>query len=111
VNLLKTRSVVLLSIILASSAVFGQVTAKNDPDRAKTTTGTSKAPPASVDSIQGDLREALSVIQDNYIGGKTLDNNEVFKSSMESMLNTLDPHSRYFDAKENEEFQTEQRSQ
>ncbi|MBK8303313.1 MAG: S41 family peptidase [Chloracidobacterium sp.] len=37
--------------------------------------------------------------------------NTVFKSSIDGMLHTLDPHSNYFDAKEFEEFMTEQRSQ
>ena len=65
----------------------------------------------SSEKIEQDMAEALTIIEDNYVGGKTLDYNELFKSSIESMLHTLDPHSNYFDAKEFEEFRTEQSAQ
>jgi carboxyl-terminal processing protease len=61
--------------------------------------------------IEQDMAEALTVIQDNYVNGTKLDYNEVFKSTIETMLHALDPHSSYFDAKESEEFRTEQRSE
>ena len=65
----------------------------------------------TTETIEQDMAEALTVIQDNYVGGKNLDYNELFKSSIESMLHVLDPHSNYFDAKDFEEFRTEQASQ
>ncbi len=74
-----------------------------------TTSKTGKSPSAEL--IQKDLTEAFSVIEKNYGGTKKLDYNEVFKSSIEGMLHTLDPHSNYFDAKEFEQFKTDQRSQ
>lgn len=55
------------------------------------------------------MQEALKIIEQNYAGEK-LDYNEVFKSSIIGMLKTLDPHSNYFDRKEFEEFNAEQRS-
>ncbi|CAN5752542.1 S41 family peptidase [soil metagenome] len=61
--------------------------------------------------IRTDLGEALSVIQSNYIDGKKLDYNSVFKSSINGMLNVLDPHSTYFDPVEYASFRTEQRSE
>ncbi|MFN2510996.1 MAG: S41 family peptidase [Pyrinomonadaceae bacterium] len=61
--------------------------------------------------IKSDLGEALSVIQANYIDGKKLDYNSVFKSSINGMLNVLDPHSTYFDPVEYASFRTEQRSE
>ncbi len=63
------------------------------------------------EKIEQDMSEALTIIQDNYVDGKTLDYNALFKSSIETMLHTLDPHSNYFDAKEFEEFRTEQSAQ
>jgi carboxyl-terminal processing protease len=57
------------------------------------------------------MSEALSVIQQNYVDGKKLDYNDLFKSSIDGMLHALDPHSNYFDAKEFEQFRTEQQSQ
>jgi carboxyl-terminal processing protease len=60
--------------------------------------------------IQSDIREALSIIENNHVGGKRLDYNEIFKSSIDSALHALDPHSNYFDAKEFEQFNTDQSS-
>ena len=64
----------------------------------------------TTDNIGADVAEALTLIQDNHVSGKKLDYNELFKSSITSMLHTLDPHSNYFDAKEFEQFRTEQSS-
>ncbi len=104
----------LFTILFLSSFSFGQTggtTARIDP-----VTGQIAAPkaaeakPATVESIQTEIREALSVIEQNYGGTKAIDYNEVFKSSIDTMLHTLDPHSNYFDAKEFEEFKTDQSS-
>jgi C-terminal processing protease CtpA/Prc len=65
----------------------------------------------SADIVKSDMAEALSVIEDNYVGGKSLNYNDLFKTSIDSMLHTLDPHSNYFDSKEFEQFKTEQSSQ
>jgi carboxyl-terminal processing protease len=62
------------------------------------------------EQIERDMSEALTLVQDNYVGGKNLNYNELFKSSIEGMLHTLDPHSNFFDAKEAEEFRTDQNS-
>ena len=61
--------------------------------------------------VKNDLSEALSVIQDNYIDGKKLEYNTIFKSSISGMLNALDPHSTYLDAADFAAFKTEQRSE
>ncbi|HEX7773017.1 MAG TPA: S41 family peptidase, partial [Pyrinomonadaceae bacterium] len=61
--------------------------------------------------IKSDLAEALSVIQSNHIDGRKLNYNDVFKSSISSMLSVLDPHSTYLDAAEFAAFRTEQRSE
>jgi carboxyl-terminal processing protease len=60
--------------------------------------------------IENDLSEALSVIEANHVSGKSLNYNDIFKNSIDSMLHTLDPHSNYFDAKEFEQFRTDQSS-
>lgn len=69
------------------------------------------AKPATAEDIEQDVSEALTIIQDNYIDGTKLDYNNVFKSSITGMLHSLDPHSNYFDAKEWDEFRTDQRSE
>ncbi len=75
------------------------------------TTPTGAKAPVTPNVVKGDLGEALSVIQANHIDGKKLDYNSVFKSSINGMLNVLDPHSTYFDPIEYASFKTEQRSE
>ncbi|MCC6330092.1 MAG: S41 family peptidase [Acidobacteria bacterium] len=103
----------LLSVVLAlfiSSTVFGQGqgVSKNIPSASVTSSNTGKA--VTAENIERDVAEALSVIETNHVVGKKIDYNEIFKSSIDGMLHTLDPHSNYFDAKEFEQFKTDQSS-
>jgi carboxyl-terminal processing protease len=61
--------------------------------------------------VEQDFAEALTVIQENYVDGKKLDYNSVFKSSIIGMLRSLDPHSNYYDREEFDELKTDQRSE
>lgn len=61
--------------------------------------------------IERDFEEALGLIESNYVGGKKLDYNSVFKSAVIGMLRSLDPHSNYYDREEFEELKTDQRSE
>lgn len=61
--------------------------------------------------IEKDFDEAVRVIQENYVEGKKLDYNAVFKSSIIGMLRSLDPHSNYYDREEYDELKTDQRSE
>ena len=81
------------------------------PDRSTPAVTTSGKTAPSGAAIKSDLSEALSVIQQNYIDGRKLDYNSVFKSSISGMLSVLDPHSTYFDPIEYASFRTEQRSE
>jgi carboxyl-terminal processing protease len=81
------------------------------PERAATANPSSGKAATSAPLIKSDLAEALQVIQTNYIDGKKLDYNAVFKSSISGMLSVLDPHSTYFDPVEYASFRTEQRSE
>lgn len=63
-----------------------------------------------VEDIELDIAEALSLIETNHVKGKNLDYNDLFKTSIDTMLHTLDPHSNYFDANEAEQFRTDQSS-
>lgn len=92
----------------ASGLVQGQSVSKavtkagsSNPTAKKTVT---------VENIEQDVAEALSVVQASHVRGGNLDYNEVFKSSIDGMLHSLDPHSNYFDAKEFEQFRTDQSS-
>ena len=95
-----------LFLFTAGFAQNPRSVAKNDTDRTK-----SAAKVVTTDTIEKDISESLSVIESNYVGGKTLNYNDVVKTSIDSMLHTLDPHSNYFDAKEYEQFRTDQSSQ
>src|SRR6266496_2360009 len=81
------------------------------PERVATTSAPSSRTPVTSSVVKGDIAEALSVIQSNYIDGKKLDYNNIFKSSINGMLSVLDPHSTYFDPIEYASFKTEQRSE
>lgn len=78
---------------------------------ASTGAPSTSRPRATTATVRTDLSEALSVIENNYIDGRKLDYNSVFKSSISGMLNSLDPHSAYFDPIEYASFKTEQRSE
>lgn len=73
--------------------------------------GTRANPSAAIPLIERDVDEALGLIQGNYVEGKKLDYNSVFKSSIIGMLRSLDPHSNYYDRDEFEELKTDQRSE
>ncbi len=104
-------SAALLTIALSASGILGQSTAKIDPKTSKDSAVTGKTGKAVTDEmIEQDMAEALSVIESNHFEGSGLNYNDLFKSSIDSMLHTLDPHSNYFDAKEFEQFRTDQSS-
>ncbi len=83
----------------------------NTPERSASTNGTGGKASPTAPAIKSDLSEALAVIQTNHIDGRKLDYNNIFKSSISSMLSVLDPHSTYFDPIEFAAFRTEQRSE
>ena len=66
---------------------------------------------AQTAAVQRDFDEALKVIQEQYVDGRKLNYNDVFKSSIIGMLRSLDPHSNYYDREEFDELKTEQRSE
>lgn len=62
-------------------------------------------------AVQRDFDEALRLVQEQYIDGRKLNYNDVFKSSIIGMLRSLDPHSNYYDREEFDELKTDQRSE
>ncbi len=81
------------------------------PQSDETHSVTKKDGPVTPVNIKADMIEALSVIENAHINGKDINYNELFKETIDTMLHTLDPHSNYFDAKDNEQFRTEQNSE
>ncbi|MEO8073533.1 MAG: S41 family peptidase [Acidobacteriota bacterium] len=103
----------LLLTILLVSGVFAQneTASKISPKTSNEVKTTKSIKPVTTENIEKDVAEALTLIEDNYVGGKKLDYNDLFKTAIDNMLHTLDPHSNYFDAKEFEQFRTDQSSQ
>ena len=114
---MKLRSTLFSSFLLSvflSSGVFAQnqTISRVNPKADKEAAAANK--PAKVvtgENIEQDVAQALTMIEQNHVNGKKLDYNDLFKSTIDTMLHTLDPHSNYFDAKEFEQFRTDQSSQ
>lgn len=110
-----SSGILFLAIALSLPAIlFAQQnrSARRTSDRPAPSTAAPNTKPATTSAVvKSDLNEALSVVQSNYIDGKKLDYNSIFKSSINGMLNVLDPHSTYFDPVEYASFRTEQRSE
>ena len=113
-----TRVAMLFVLALSLSAnIYSQQTgsARRQPTSPEgSTSANAKASSSSRVNgavVKSDLNEALSVIQNNYIDGKKLDYNSIFKASINGMLNVLDPHSTYLDTGDFAAFKTEQRSE
>ena len=70
-----------------------------------------REPTAATAAVERDFDEALKLVQEQYIDGKKLNYNDVFKSSIIGMLRSLDPHSNYYDREEFDELKTDQRSE
>lgn len=103
----------ILAILLAIAGYTQNPSASSKltaPDQKAASVLAKSGKDASTEEIEKDMAEALSVIESHYVGGKKLDYNDIVKASIDSMLHTLDPHSNYFDAKEFEQFRTDQSS-
>ena len=106
----KLLTLVLLVVsLIAPSFVFAQRPGVFDGRPAGRRPRPSSDPKLA--SIQRDFDEALKLVQEQYVDGKKLSYNDVFKSSIIGMLRSLDPHSNYYDREEFEELKTDQRSE
>jgi len=91
-------AIVLVALGSVAGGMFGRM-----PTR--TAAGSSVSP----ERVESDYREALKVIDDNYVG--PVDHEKTTDSSMQAMLWTLDPHSSFFSAEELKKLDEEQSSQ
>ncbi|MFN6964845.1 MAG: S41 family peptidase [Pyrinomonadaceae bacterium] len=115
------RSTLVRLFVLAAAIQFGisvQAQDKSPSGRRQPEAPTSQAPAATAarpaataaEDVESDVAEALAVIERNHVSGSKLNYNELFKTAIDTMLHSLDPHSNYFDAKEFEQFRTDQSS-
>ena len=97
----------LLPVVFAQSTSVSKLDVKPD-DRAADNPKTERK--IKIENVEQDVAEALSLIEEHHFSGEEPDYNALFKSAIDTMLHTLDPHSNYFDPKEFREFQTSQNS-
>lgn len=98
---MKGKFVVFTIVIVVLGAVAGGIFG-----RLSTTSADSAV---TAGRIVADYREALDVIDKNYVG--PVDHEQVSDSSIQSMLFTLDPHSSFFTRDEYRKLTEEQASQ
>ena len=72
-------------------------------------TRTAAGSAVTAERVESDYREALKVIDDNYVN--SVDHEKTTDSSMQAMLWTLDPHSSFFSAEDLKKLDQEQASQ
>lgn len=70
-----------------------------------------RVPPYGSTQASSDYREALELIVSNHVDGGSADIPRLTKSAIGSMLQTLDPHSNYFDPFEFSELLSDQHSE
>ncbi len=73
--------------------------------------GRARSADEATAEVEKDFAEALTIVQENYVGGNKLDYNATFKQAIIGMLRSLDPHSNYYDPQEFDELRTDQRSE
>lgn len=97
----KKFGIIAILIILAGAIIgglFGKFTSTTSADNALTS-----------EKVVGDYRQALEVIDENYVGEP--DHEKISESSIQGMLWTLDPHSSFFTRDEFRKLAEEQQSQ
>ncbi len=112
--MVKIKSVFALLLISVfflnvSSSVSAQSVGAKNISGNPTAAASAKRPVAGED-IERDVAEAIAIIENKHVVGLAIDYNSLIKSSIDGMLGSLDPHSNYFDAKEFEQFRTDQSS-
>lgn len=106
-------SAAVLAILIPTTFTIAQTesVSRADVKRGPASASAEVKKAVRMENVERDVAEALTVIQEHYVTGDNLNYNGLFKSAIDSMLHTLDPHSNYFDAEEYQEFRTSQRSQ
>ncbi|HEU4769745.1 MAG TPA: S41 family peptidase, partial [Pyrinomonadaceae bacterium] len=104
--------ILLILTLIVPGFVFAQNPSGGNPSRSGYPGRRSnRAVSPVVTAIQRDFDEALKLIEQQYVDGRTVNYNDVYKSSIIGMLRSLDPHSNYYDREEFEELKTDQRSE
>jgi carboxyl-terminal processing protease len=104
--------ILLILTLIVPGFVFAQNPSGGNPSRSGYPgRRANRAVSPVVTAIQRDFDEALKLIEQQYVDGRKLNYNDVYKASIIGMLRSLDPHSNYYDREEFEELKTDQRSE
>ncbi len=113
---LSALTTLLVAALLLPGPLFAQSAARRAPQQREkppvakeTPQRRPNTPKVSSEDIEKDVAEALTLIEQNYIEGNKLNYSDTFQSSIMGMLQTLDPHSRYFTRDEFDDFKSDQR--
>jgi carboxyl-terminal processing protease len=109
--ILNLSGLLIIALSLPAFIYSQQNTPPSDAVSSARAVAAKRANASSSAAIERDIAEALTVIQESYVDGNKLDYNAVFKSSINGMLHSLDPHSTFLDRADFDEFRTDQRSQ
>ena len=102
ISIFMKRTAFILVFILSASPCL--LIAQTTQPPISQTEAVRRPKPRPDSRIRQDLSEALQLIQQNYVT-REVDYNDLFKASFAGMLQSLDPHSNYFDKKEFDEQQ------
>ncbi|MBC7901647.1 MAG: PDZ domain-containing protein, partial [Saprospiraceae bacterium] len=104
----KNKGIRLIVLLFCVAPVFSQIGSRISPPEpfriapgssfsaagGMSNAGTSRA------TVAADFQDALNIIAQYHVGGRSLNSDSLTKSSIDSMLRILDPHSNYLDAAE-----------
>ncbi|MBV8855414.1 MAG: S41 family peptidase [Acidobacteria bacterium] len=119
----KGSSIVLLAWLIILMAAppsarpqQGSVSAVNPPHASPADPGArddsrAGAGAEAVEKLERDFNEALAAVEANHADGGRMDYTSVFKSAINGMLQSLDPHSKFYDAEDYREWVAHQRFQ
>jgi len=113
-NMKKYLSLIILPAVLAALAFSQKPNTVSQPLRAEAepfrispgssfAASTAKQVPTSPTAAKllvSDIEVAMQVIREHHVGGAVIDEASLAKSSLTSMLHSLDPHSSYYDPAE-----------
>jgi carboxyl-terminal processing protease len=91
-------AIILVAVGAVVGGIFGRLPVTTSADSSMTQ-----------EKVVADYREALNVIDENYVGA--IDHEKVSESSIQGMLYTLDPHSSFFTRDEFRKLYEDQSSQ
>jgi carboxyl-terminal processing protease len=104
------KFIVFAALVIVAASVAGGVRSRASRRHAASSNSNSatQAEKYEADKIESDYREAISTVEDKYVGD--IDYEKATQAAIQGMLFTLDPHSVYFPAAEFKKLKEDQSS-